>query len=802
MARIACVAVEKALCRFDRLYSYQIPTDMPLQAGCRVLVPFGRGRDRMGLVVEIAEGDDTGLKSVRRMADSEPLLNAEGLMLLRRLREDTFCTWFEALSVLLPAGYGIRPKIGWSAVRGTEPDNLTGRESEVYALLLSRRAPASAEEIADALGLADCSGALEELAAAGLVKSDELLVRRVRDAAMKMVRLTGDYQRVKTTPRQRAVIELLEQAGCASVREVCYFSGVGKSVVDRLEKAGAVEYYEEEIFRSPLSAAPVQEEPPAVLSPEQAAAFETLARGMDDPEGRTALLYGVTGSGKTQVFMALMDKALAAGQGVLVMVPEIALTPQVVDRFRRRYGRQVAVLHSGLSLSQRLDEYKRVRQGLARVVIGTRSAVFAPVEKLGLIVIDEEQEHTYKSEAAPRYDARQIAQLRTRWNRGLLVLSSATPSVESYYRAQKGEYILAVLAERFGQAKLPDVTILDMSAQEIPCEGLSLELCQEIYYNLQNREQTILLMNRRGYSTQAACISCHTPLECPNCSISMKYHAANGRLMCHYCGHSEPLPKTCPRCGSAFLRYTGLGTQKVEQELAERFPQVRILRMDMDTTLRKDAHQKMLAAFAAGEYDILLGTQMVAKGLDFPGVTLVGVLGVDQMLYSDDFRSFERTFSLLTQVVGRCGRDILPGRAFIQTWSPENPILRLAAAQKYDDFYREEIQSRKIHLYPPFCRMSCIGVTGEDQQKTLAAAKAIAVHFSGLLRESYPALPVRLLGPSPGAVLRVAGRYRYKLLMKTSRSPDARRALWALLLWAQENLSGVSVFIDPDYDSF
>jgi primosomal protein N' (replication factor Y) len=508
-------------------------------------------------------------------------------------------------------------------------------------------------------------------------------------------------------------------------------------------------------------------------------------------------------SGPDTVAQAFRAIGPASRPGALVLVPEISLTPQMIERFRLRYGDRVAVLHSGLSLSQRMDEWRRAQKGLADVVVGTRSAVFAPVRSLGLIVVDEEQERTYRSESAPRFDARQAAMARMRYHKGLLLLSSATPSVESYYQALRGDYALVTLKERYGGAALPDVTILDMASQEVPAEGLSQELCQELYDNLRQGEQSILLVNRRGHSTQVACIACRLPVECPNCSVSMKYHAANERLMCHYCGFSQPVPEKCPHCGSPFIRYSGFGTQKLEEILKERLPEARILRMDLDTTMRRFSHQRFLDAFAAREYDILVGTQMVAKGLDFPWVTLVGVVGVDQMLYSENFRSFERVFSLVTQVVGRSGRRKRPGRAFLQTYAPENPVLAQAAAQEYGAFFREEIISRKNHLYPPFCRLYGICVTGEDLEKVRGTAGRLLELLTQALKERAPRLPVRLLGPTPGTVARVAGRHRYKILMKTNFSKTAKALLAGLLEQGErEAPKGVAVFIDPDYDSF
>ncbi len=804
MSPVARVAVEKTTCRFDKLFDYAIPEGMTLSAGVRVMVPFGRGGRRVGLVVELADApeSDTPLKPVAAVLEEEPVLTEEGLFLLRWLRENTFCTWFDALSVLIPAGYGLRGLIGWSLVRGVPlPEDLTPAEQQVLTALKPRRKAVPAAELAEALGLTLAALPLERLEALGLLRREEVVERRIGDKTLQMVRLSGTEPE-RLTPKQRQVYELLEQVGCGSIREICYFAGVTRGVVEKLVQQGVAESYEQEVLRSPTSEETVPPEPPPTLTEEQTAAVETLWQGFTEG-GRTGLLYGVTGSGKTAVYLTLAHRVLAEGRRCIVLVPEISLTPQTIRRFLAAFGRRVAVMHSALSLSERLDEYKRIRRSEVDIVVGTRSAVFAPVEKLGLIIVDEEQEHTYRSEKAPRYDAGEIARLRARRQGGLCVLASATPSIETAYRAEKGEYLLAKLTHRYGGAPLPDVTILDLRERAMAAEALSEELCEELMQNLGRGEQSILFVNRRGYSATATCMSCHQPLECPHCSISLKFHAANGRLMCHYCGYSTEVPKACPTCGSRLMRYSGVGTQKVEEALKLRFPQARILRMDQDTTMRKDSHQKLLSAFGRGDYDILIGTQMVTKGLDFPRVTLVGVLTPDQMLYADDFRSYEHTFSLITQVVGRGGRRELPGRAFLQTYQPDHPVLTAAARQDYPAFYKTEAETRKLLLYPPFCRLYCLGFWGENEAEVKAAGQAVLALLERLLPEEYPELPVRLLGLAPANVLRVAGRYRYKLLIKGKNSPRMRELLWRLYTEPElaAPMRGVVLTIDPNYDS-
>lgn len=804
--RIAQIAVEKAAYHFDKLYDYAVPDGLEVAPGQRVVVPFGRGGRRIGLCMGVREGEPepgVSLKVVLGEADREPVLSPEMLGVLRMLRETTFCTWFDALSVLLPAGYGVRSRRGYTLLRGAEaPEDLPEAQAQVLELLRGRRAPLDDGQISDLLGIAKGRLPLAELESRGLIQGEDMVSRRVGDARQKMVRLTESYPGALLTPKQREAAALLEAAGQASAAELCYFSGVGRSVVDRLVESGAAEYYEEEVYRDPYRGSDRKPEPDdTVLSPQQAAALEALWARYRAGAG-PALLYGVTGSGKTLVYMELIRRVLSEGRRAIVLVPEISLTPQVIERFHRAFGARVAVIHSGLSMSERLDEWKRIRDGGADLVVGTRSAVFAPAEKIGLIVVDEEQEHTYKSEASPRYDAREIAAYRCAQSGGLLLLASATPSVESYWRAQSGRYLLCELPLRYGGASLPEIRIVDMHTPEITAEGFSTELCGEILKNLERGEQTILLVNRRGYSAQACCMKCRRPAECPNCSVPLRYHAANHRLMCHYCGYSQPVPERCPFCGSEYIRYSGMGTQKAEEILHQLYPAARVLRMDADSTLRKFSHQTLLGAFGRGEYDILVGTQMVAKGLDFPNVTLVGVLAADQSLYADDFRSFERTFALLTQVAGRSGRSGLPGRAVIQTYTPENPVIAAAATQDYPAFFAQEIRSRRLGLYPPFCRLYCVGVVGAQQAQTLQVAARLHRRITELLREDYPKLPARVLDVSEAAVLRVAGRYRYKIIVKSRNCPESR-ALFARLLseTGEAAAGGVSVFIDPHYDS-
>ncbi|MBQ2569362.1 MAG: primosomal protein N', partial [Ruminococcus sp.] len=619
---------------------------------------------------------------------------------------------------------------------------------------------------------------------------DEEVFRKVNDAVMKMAALSPDFdpQSQKLTPKQQEITELLAMSGAVSVREIRYFTGVSSSVIDALFKKGVIYFFDEEVFRTgDLQVS--GEAKPIVLSGEQQQACDNLYAEYRDSRPHVSLLYGVTGSGKTSVFLKLIERVLDEGRGIIVMVPEISLTPQFVEQFARRFGDKIAVFHSALSLGERLDAYKRVKKGLAQIVIGTRSAVFAPFDDVGLVIMDEEQEYSYKSESAPRYHAREIAMFRCAQHNALLVLSSATPSVETYYYAQNGRYSLNVLTQRFGAAVLPEVVTADMNLeiQGGNASGFSDVLLQNIENNLEQGKQSILLLNRRGHHSFVTCTQCGEPVTCPNCSISLTYHSRNNRLMCHYCGYSVPYKNECPTCFGKSLRLGGTGTQKAEQDIGMIFPNARILRMDTDATSSKSSYERMISAFSRGDYDILVGTQMVAKGLDFPNVTLVGVLNADQMLYADDYRSYERTFSLLTQVVGRSGRGESKGLAVIQTHTPDNLIIAMAARQDYDAFYQAEITMRQAMLYPPFADICLVGFVGQDQALTLRAANAFLETFTALARTEYPDLPIRILGPSPALVVKVSNKYRYKLIIKC-RNNRAFRALLSSALVAFDGL--------------
>lgn len=618
-------------------------------------------------------------------------------------------------------------------------------------------------------------------------------IGKVSDASAKVATLltVNENDLPKLTQKQKSVVDLLFDVNTASVSEICEFCSVGVSVIKNLEKYGVISIYDKEVLRNPYKDVQITENKDIELSPQQMKAYTTYSN-MLDGEGGTGLLFGVTGSGKTQVYLKLIDKALENQKDVIVLVPEISLTPQALSIFHKRYGDKVAVFHSGLSLGERNDEYKRADRGEAKIVIGTRSAVFAPLHNLGLIIMDEEQESTYKSERTPKYNTKDVANFRCKYNKALFLMTSATPSLETYSNALNNKYVLCELTQRFGDAKLPQVITVDMK-QEMKNGNkspISAKLKELIEDTLDNNKQVILLINRRGYNTFIACNDCGHVITCPNCSISLTYHSASNRLVCHYCGYTKKLDNVCPECKGDNIRYSGFGTQKIEDELAYLFPDARILRMDADTTSTKFSHEKMFKAFANHEYDIMIGTQMVAKGLDFDDVTLVGVVNADNSLYDESYNSAERCFDLITQVVGRSGRRDGNGKAVIQTINPYNQTLEYASNQDYKSFYENEIELRKLLTYPPYCDIISVSFIGENENKVALCSKKF---FELLIEENEKYKhKIIVLGPSVAKIAKLNNTYRYRLSVKCKNSKNIRNMFNDI----QKNISKIKEYKD------
>ena len=804
---VAKIAVDNAAFYFDKPFSYKIPPALreEVASGARVTVPFGRGnKRRSGLVLELCQEEDTSrCKEIASVYDRELCENEELFKLVFYLRETTFCTYYDAAKAILPAGVGITIKEYFLLREELLPPALTPRQQSAVEALRARRGRLLCADLLAATGWKPDARELRELLECGALERDYQNRRRYGGDQItwaKAIPFTG-----KLTPKQKAVYDwLCTREEGATLKELLYQTGVGRTVVDNLKKKGALALFERESYREVFDVAGREDPGGVVLTPAQAAVYDALSAAMAKRAYGCSLLYGVTGSGKTLVFIKLIENALRLGKQAILLVPEIALTPQVITRFKTLFGERVAVLHSGLSVGARAREYRRIKEGKADIVIGTRSAVFAPLRNIGIIILDEEQEGSYHSDSSPKYHARDVARFRAKYHAAQLVLASATPSVLTFSAAKRGEIALYQLPERYSGNALPQVELVDMKAELASGNTfeISRPLARQIQLAVGAGHQVILLINRRGYNTTAVCSSCGAVARCKHCDIPLTYHRQNGRLVCHYCGYSVELTGRCDNCGDSHLRLLGAGTQKVEDQLELLFPEARILRMDTDTTVSKDSHRAFLQAFAGGEYDILVGTQMVAKGLDFPNVTLVGVLGIDHVLGGQSYRSFERCFSLVTQVVGRGGRGAQSGRAVIQTFDPQNRVLGLASRQDYDAFFAEEMQARKYLLYPPFCDLCLIGLTGAKRERCIEAGRALMEILQRLAQGSYRGVPLRLMGPTPFLVERVSDKYRYKIIVKCKNNRTFRALLREAIaaLAQQVSLRDVAVGVDfhPD----
>ncbi len=738
------IAVSNATYHFDKLYTYAVPKQLQsrVKIGSIALVPFGKNsaKARLGVVLKDAsdEQNDIKLKTVYDIAPESANLTKELLNIVHYLKQNTFCTYYDAVRAIIP--YGAQYK----AACGQTP-------------FLKKQ----------------------------ITRHTQLFYKQAQKAQ-------------KLTPKQQLAWDFLQnESKCEQSLEQ---QGISKSVLKRMCENGLLtkehRNLEIELYAQWQEAQNPQD---IILSPAQSVAYEKLEKLRSENEAHVALLHGVTSSGKTLVFLKLIESTLKQNKTALVLVPEISLTPQMVHRLKANFGEKVAVLHSALNNTERLLQFERIQNGQADIVVGTRSAIFSPLNKIGLIIIDEEQEHTYHSESSPRYCAKEIAKLRCTQHNALLVLASATPSVSSYFAAQSGKYTLVKISERYGGVPLPQVDFIDMREELLSGNtgAISLQMQSELLSVLQNKKQAILLLNRRGYQTVGMCTDCAQVLKCDVCSVPMVHHKAGNKLMCHYCAKTiAPVLETCPQCGGR-LKYTGFGTQRIEEELLMKLPGARILRMDADSTRRKNSHEKMLKQFSMGKFDILIGTQMVAKGLDFENVSLVGVVGIDQLLFAQGYKAFENVFSLVTQVVGRSGRAKEQGRALIQTVDTQHPVLNLAAKQNYTAFYEQEINFRKLNLYPPYCTLCVLGFVGEQEKAVQNASVMFAKSVEKHTRQMGD-IPIRVLGPAPMHINVINNKHRYQLTLKCRNDKQFRKMLsMALLDYQQMELQQkTAVFID------
>ena len=808
---IAKIAVSAATFAIDKPYSYKIPEGMTLVPGQRVMLPFGRANRRCeGIVLSLSQEGEDKLKAVERCLDPEPILTENQLKLAAFLRERYFCTFYDAVRAMLPAGLWFRVNASFALTEDRSWKEKTIRKEGAREILeFLETIGAEAEETA----LEACvpEEAIREEALSYLLRKKWVMThqefqRKTTDKTEKIATLASSPEeameyaagRPRSAAMQRSVLELLCSVGSAAVKEICYFTGAKPATVNRLAELGYLTLSERSVLRC-REIRPAKLDGPLVLNPEQQACFEGLQEQMNQMDPGVALLHGITGSGKTSVYISLIRACLEQGKSAQLLVPEIALTPQLLGILAAYFGDNVAVLHSSLSAGERYDQWKRVRSGEAKVVVGTRSSVFAPCSP-GLIILDEEQEHSYKSENSPRYDAREVALWRGAKEKALVLFGSATPSVENMYRAKTGMYRLYSLKERYNGRPLPEVEIIDMRQELKMGNDLSLSypLREAISDTRDAGKQAILLLNRRGNSRCVVCVDCRETPECPRCSVRLTYHSANNRLMCHYCGHSQPVPHRCPQCGGP-LKTIGTGTQKVQQELEYLFPDMETDRMDTDTVSAVNTHEKILEHFQQEKIPVLIGTQMVAKGLNLPDVTLVGVLDADLGLYTGGFRAGETTFNMLTQVVGRAGRGEAEGRALIQTLVPENNVIRLAARQDYDGFYNLEINLRRLQNAPPFGDHATVTFVGQEEAAVLRGAAKFRDSLNACLKQPpYTGESCTVLGPAPCVVPKINYNFRHQLTLRCRMTKQLRYLLAHLLRqFAKDTTNrGVNAFID------
>ena len=744
-AKVAKIAVSAATYWIDRPYDYRIPEELAPKAvpGARVFVPFSKGNRRSeGVILALSDHSDyENLKNILAVLDEEPVLDAEQIQLALFMRDRFFCTVYDAVKAILPAGL-------WFTEEGKA---------------------------------------------------------RVRDKVVEMARLALPpedaaaiaEQKRRRSPQQANLLDLLCSFEALPSAELLRFTGAARASLKSLVKAELVELYQREVYRRPEIHVGETEALP-ILNQEQNKAYEGIRRLADSSSAGAALLFGVTGSGKTSVYTHLIRENLDQGKSAILLVPEIALTPQMLQTFSSYFGDEVAVLHSSLSSGERYDEWKRIRTGKAHLVIGTRSAVFAPVQNLGLIIIDEEQEETYKSENSPRYNARDVAKFRCSRAKCLLLLGSATPDVVSRYQAKIGKYAYFALPNRYNELQLPEVRIVDMKRELRRGNGgnISSFLKEELQTNLERGEQSILFINRRGANKLVSCGACGFTYKCPRCSVSLTYHSANRRLMCHYCGYSRFGDEACPDCGG-ILNYIGAGTQLVEEELHLLFPGVPTLRMDTDTVTPAGSHEELFDRFRREKIPIMVGTQMVTKGLNFENVTLVGVISADQSLYAGDYRAGERTFSLITQVVGRSGRGSKPGRAVIQTYTPANETIEQAARQDYEAFFESELELRKLQGTPPFFDLLTVTVSGVEEAVVVRCCRIVKHRLEELMGREKEMV---ILGPTPLPVVKVNNRYRYRVHISCHMNAAVRSAVSQTVIecGTDKRFRGISVFADND----
>lgn len=771
---IAQIIVDHPSKKVDKVFDYLIPEEMEgeISVGSRVIVPFSGGNKQVeGFCVGVSDKSDAKkLKSIIRYVDMPRAFDEKMLEIINKMREKYLVSYLDIIHTVVPPG---------SAKKGIELitliNSVDSKSSTVNEIILKLREFGGTLELPVLLSMfdTDIKGQIRSMIKQGILKKEYKHISKVSDKTQKFVRLAISEEEAlnklntlsKKAHVQAGILEIVcknEEISMAKLKEVSHNA---QSAVTALSKKGVLEVFNKETQRNPINLNCHTKTQKLVPTFEQKIAIDKICNAIDCEMNETVLIHGVTGSGKTEVFMQTIDYAINKGKGALVLVPEISLTPQMVSRFVSRFGERVAVLHSALSMGERYDQWKRIYEGSADIVIGARSAVFSPLKNIGIIIVDEEHSDTYKSEMTPRYHAKDVALLRAEQYGAVTVFASATPSIDSMYKARNSKYSLITMKKRYNENAMPQISVVDMR-EELSNGNKSMFsslLKDEIARNLENKEQTILFLNRRGFSTFVSCRSCGYVAKCPNCNISLTYHRFSEDLKCHYCGYTHKNYNICPSCKSKYIRYFGGGTQKVEEEVKKHFPGASVIRMDLDTTGKKQSHEKLLEKFVKEKTDILIGTQMVSKGLDFENVTLVGVISADTMLHINDYRSSERTFAILEQVSGRAGRGKKPGRAVIQTYDPENAAISLVKSHDYNTFYESEILTRRLMKYPPYSEIVCIMFTGHSRTLTSRAAMYFYKNLGKLIN-------AQVLGPIPAAVSKINNKYRYQIIIKCDNS--------------------------------
>ncbi len=820
MNEISCakVAVSNLNFSVDKEFSYLIPQNLMhlVVPGVRVVVPFGRtNKKREGIVTQVFVDRGTiPLKSICEIVDYEAVIDEKGLELARYISKRYYATLYDAVSLLLPPGSNLKFT---EYVKLTDETLLpvadeTGIRRKIRDYLLKKRVPVAIRELEEVFSNRGLRKILSELQGYGVLEIFEETRQAHQQKSVQIATLLleehelYEYMDVylKKAHAQRRVLEILLDNGRMPVVDLVAFSGASRASITALEKKKVLEITEEIVEQDPFLGEKQKVLTKTQLNEEQQAVVDVVGQALKQGEFREFLLKGVTGSGKTEVYLSLVEQLLEEGKQAIILVPEIALTPQIRERFFKRFGENVAVLHSALSISERKDQWNKIKSGQVGVVVGARSAVFAPFSNLGMIIVDEEHETTYKSEHSPRYQAKDVARFLLHQRGGVLLLASATPAIEDYFRAKNGDSTLLTLNKRYQERQLPQVEVVDMREElkngnhSVLSESLKSRLLQV----RENGQKAIILLNRRGYSTFVSCRDCGYVVKCPKCDVAMTYHSIDGHLKCHYCGHTQEGVGVCPDCKSTAVRYFGSGTQKLEEEIYRMFSDTQVIRMDNDTTTTKMSHERLLKQFAKPGCSILLGTQMIAKGLDFKEVALVGVIAADSSLFVGGYNGAEKTFSLITQVCGRAGRGEIPGYAVVQTYHPEHYAILAAKTQNYDKFYENEIVFRNQIKYPPFCEIVNVIFTGTDEKKIFSMADGIKqimtekVDFYGE-RKHYLAM----YGPSPCGISKIRNQYRYHILIKCTCAQNIEtsfsESVKALILANKSNDIHVQVDVNP-----